>query len=90
MRKHTGHSSNIPRITWGNTNPNQWLNEWEIAKCYISGFGYIDAKGKEDIDLPGLLDIVINMVWFRKKYPIIGKNKRSFEKVIVKVITVIQ
>ncbi|XP_060574832.1 uncharacterized protein LOC132732433 [Ruditapes philippinarum] len=55
------HGSTPPTPNWANTDIQKWCTEpWEVAKCFINAPGYSDKTKAADIDISGILHVVIN------------------------------
>lgn len=79
------------RPIWGNTDPGLWsMNPMEVAKCFLSTDGYINAGSVEDIDCAGLLSIVINMEPIRTHLKLCYNDFEAFEKVCISLYNLMQ
>jgi hypothetical protein len=57
------HGSISPDPNWKNTDIHKWCTSpWEIAKCYIKAPGYSKMTKAADVDIAGLLHVLINNI----------------------------
>ncbi|XP_060591749.1 uncharacterized protein LOC132746567 [Ruditapes philippinarum] len=57
------HGSMPPDPNWKNTDIHKWCTSpWEIGKCYIKAPGYSKLTKAADIDIAGLLHVLINNI----------------------------
>ncbi|XP_053391402.1 uncharacterized protein LOC128554179 [Mercenaria mercenaria] len=79
------HSSTPPAPNWKNTDIHKWCsNPLEIAKCYIKAPGYADKVTINDIDVQGLLQILIHSINLQSHFDCNISGDDIFNKTLIR------